>query len=181
MLLEAAGFDFDVHVPRVAEVRHAHETPSVMAQRLAREKARSIVSLYDGDICVLGADTLVVIDDDVLGKPRDTMHAVEMLTRLGGRVHHVLTGWAILLPGSERVIAGVGESAVRMRRISRDEAHGYVATGEPLDKAGAYAVQGIGARFVERIEGSRANVIGLPVETIGPRLEALGVTRACRA
>jgi septum formation protein len=179
-LLEEAGFDFDVHVPRIREVLLARESPDFMAQRLAREKAQSIAASYDSDSCVLGADTAVVLDSSLLGKPRDGMEAVEMLTRLSGRTHSVLTGYALVVPGSDRIVAGVVESRVRMRSISNDEAHSYVATGEPLDKAGSYALQGIGAKFVEALEGSRSNVIGLPLEAVVPRLESLGVVRTCR-
>jgi septum formation protein len=179
-LLEEAGFDFDVHVPRIREALQARESPDFMAQRLAREKAQSIAAGYGSDSCVLGADTSVVLDSALLGKPRDGMHAVEMLGRLSGRTHSVLTGYALVVPGSSQIVAGVVESRVRMRKISNDEAHSYVATGEPLDKAGSYALQGIGAKFVEAIEGSRSNVIGLPLEAIVPRLESLGVLRKCR-
>jgi septum formation protein len=179
-LLEEAGFDFDVHAPRVREVPLPNETPDFTAQRLAREKAQSIAAGYDGDSCVLGADTTVVLDSSSLGKPRDGMEAVEMLRRLSGRTHCVLTGYALVVPGSVRVVVGLVESRVRMREISIDEAHGYVATGEPLDKAGAYALQGIGEKFVEAVEGSRSNVIGLPIEAVVPRLEELGVVRTCR-
>jgi septum formation protein len=129
---------------------------------------------------VLGADRAVVLDSTLLGKPRDGMEAVEMLARLSGRTHSVLTGYALVVPGSDRIVAGVVESRVRMRSISNDEAHSYVATGEPLDKAGSYALQGIGAKFVEALEGSRSNVIGLPLEAVVPRLESLGVVRTCR-
>jgi septum formation protein len=179
-LLEEAGFDFDVHVPRIREVLLGRESPDFMAQRLAREKAQSIASSYESDSCVLGADTAVVLDSTLLGKPRDGMEAVEMLARLSGRTHSVLTGYALVVPGSDRIVAGVVESRVRMRSISNDEAHSYVATGEPLDKAGSYALQGIGAKFVEALEGSRSNVIGLPLEAVVPRLESLGVVRTCR-
>ena len=179
-LLEGAGFDFDVHVPRIREALLGRESPDFMAQRLAREKAQSIALSYESDSCVLGADTAVVLDSILLGKPRDGMEAVEMLTRLSGRTHSVLTGYALVVPGTERIVAGVVESRVRMRSISNDEAHSYVATGEPLDKAGSYALQGIGAKFVEALEGSRSNVIGLPLEAVVPRLESLGVVRTCR-
>jgi septum formation protein len=124
---------------------------------------------------VLGADTVVVIDGTLLGKPRDQAEAVEMLLRLAGRTHRVLTGFALYVPESQHTDAGVVESAVRMHTVDRATAERDAATGEPLDKAGAYAAQGDGGRFVAAISGSRANVIGLPVEELAPRLARLGV------
>jgi len=119
-----------------------------------------------------------VIDRVLLGKPRDRAEAVEMLLRLAGRTHRVLTGFALVVAGLAREESGVEESLVRMHAVDRATAESYAATGEPLDKAGAYAAQGAGGRFVAEIRGSRTNVIGLPLEALAPRLAALGVAPA---
>ncbi|MFQ5698850.1 MAG: Maf family protein [Myxococcota bacterium] len=177
-LLEDAGFEFEIRAPRIREALREGETPVLLAQRLAREKAHAIAARESEGACVLAADTVVVLDDALLGKPRSGSEAVEMLLRLAGRVHSVWTGWAIVIGGDPRVQAGVVESRVEMRELRPDEAHAYVATGEPLDKAGSYALQGIGGRFVAHVEGSRSNVIGLPLEVVCARLEALGVARS---
>lgn len=178
-LLEEAGFEFEIRVPRIREELRENENAVLFAQRLAREKAQAIATSRSTGACVLGADTVVVLDEMLLGKPRDARHAVEMLLRLAGRTHSVWTGWAIVIGGTEAVQAGVVESQVEMCDMRADEAHAYVATGEPLDKAGSYALQGIGGRFVASVKGSRSNVIGLPLEVVCRRLEALGVPRAC--
>jgi septum formation protein len=124
---------------------------------------------------VLGADTIVVAEGDVvLGKPRDDAHAVELLTRLVGRRHRVLTAVAVVWTGEERTISCVVESRVEMRPATRDELEAYVALGESRDKAGAYALQGAGRRFVVGVEGSRSNVIGLPLEETLELLEKAG-------
>jgi len=174
-LLRQAGFRFAIDAPDVDESARAGEPPESLAPRLALAKARAVAARAPRDACVLGADTVVVIDGALLGKPRDQAEAVEMLLRLAGRTHRVLTGFALVVPGLAREETGVEESAVRMHAIDRATAERYAATGEPLDKAGAYAAQGEGGRFVAEIQGSRANVIGLPLERLAPRLAALGV------
>lgn len=174
-LLREAGFAFSIAAPDVDESVLPGESPESLAQRLALAKARAVLPRVDGDACVLGADTVVVIDGELLGKPRDEKEAVEMLLRLAGRTHRVLTGFALLVPALGLEEAGIVESAVRMHAIDRATAERYAQTGEALDKAGAYAAQGEGGRFVADIRGSRANVIGLPVEALAPRLAELSV------
>jgi septum formation protein len=122
---------------------------------------------------VLGSDTVVVLDGDILGKPHDAAHALALLRRLAGRTHRVLTGVAVVAGARQRRLHV--ESRVTMRAASDDALRAYVATGEPLDKAGAYAVQGEGRRLVERVEGSETNVIGLPLEETLALLAELGV------
>ena len=124
---------------------------------------------------MLAADTLVVVDEDVLGKPRDPDEAVEMMLRIQGRTHRVLTGFAFVVRALGVVESEVVESVVRMHAVDRDTARAYARSGEPLDKAGAYAAQGEGGRFVAGISGSRSNVIGLPMEAVVARLARLGV------
>jgi nucleoside triphosphate pyrophosphatase len=174
-LLERAGFRFELAVPDVDESPRPGESPESLARRLALAKARAAAPRVAREACVLAADTIVAIDGEVLGKPRDRAEAVEMLLRLAGRTHRVLTGFALVVTALAHEESAVEESAVRMRAVARAEAERYAASGEPLDKAGAYAAQGEGGRFVAEIAGSRANVIGLPLEALAPRLALLGV------
>jgi septum formation protein len=178
-LLEEAGFRFDVEAPDVAEAPLPDEDPDACARRLALEKLEAVAPRAPADCCLLAADTVVALDGDSIGKPRDTEEAVEMLLRLSGRTHRVFTGFAVGARG-QRVHLGLEESRVRMRRFDREEARVYAETGEPLDKAGGYALQGVGGGLVEEIEGSRSNVIGLPLEAVVPVLDAFGVAR-CRS
>jgi septum formation protein len=185
-LLREACFEPRIVAPEVDETPRRAEPADALALRLALEKARAVAAGVSEPACVLAADTVVVIGDELLGKPQDAEDAARMLLRLAGRTHRVLTGFALVatgddLPAALRVQHGVEESRVTMRPVSAAEAREYAATGEPLDKAGAYAAQGIGARFVESIAGSRSNVIGLPLERVVPLLERLGVRPACRS
>ena len=164
-LLTRAGIDFQALPADIPEVRDPGEPPEVFAQRLAREKALAVARRVDGSARpVLGADTIVVLGDQVLGKPRDEPHAVELLSQLVGRRHAVITGVAIANSDTLAVSETAVLSWVSMRTASHQEIAEYAATGESLDKAGAYALQGEGRRFVESVEGSESNVIGLPME-----------------
>ena len=173
-LLSRAGVRFEVRPAHIPEERGPGEQPASFARRLARDKALAVARELPADASrlVLGADTIVVTDSQVLGKPRDPDHAVELLRQLVGRDHRVITAVAVVAPGGGPVQDAVVESTVRMRDATVDELRAYVATGESLDKAGAYALQGEGRRFVERVTGSETNVIGLPVE------ETLGLLRS---
>jgi septum formation protein len=173
-LLSEAGYAFVVHAPATDETALPGETPRATVERLAREKARDVAHARGcGGELILAADTVVVIDGETLGKPSDADEAARMLLSLAGRTHSVLTGLCLLSDTHEEV--HVEESQVRMRSIPPDEALAYAHGGEPLDKAGSYALQGEGARFVAAVVGSRSNVIGLPLEALGPRLRALGL------
>lgn len=165
-LLTRAGLSFEVWPSGVEETPLPGEAPRALAERLAREKALDVARALGPrpSRLVLGADTLVVLEGDVLGKPRDPEHAVTLLRRLLGRRHRVITGVALVESAELRVRALSVESHVTMRAAEEPEVRAYVATGEPLDKAGAYAAQGEGRRFVLGIEGSESNVIGLPLE-----------------
>jgi septum formation protein len=178
MLLAQAGLDFEIVAPDIAETVRPDEAPNDMVERLSAEKARHVSSqLAKGPRrIVLGSDTAVVLDGAILGKPRDPDDALAMLTRLCGRRHCVVTGVALIETdtGRERVLSV--ESQVSMRAADPAELRAYVATGESLDKAGAYALQGEGRRFVEAVEGSETNVIGLPVDETLALLEELGLT-----
>lgn len=165
-LLGAAGIDFEILPAEIAEQREPGESPRDFVRRLAAEKAEAVCARVgsEGRKLVLGADTIVVIDEDVLGKPVDEAHANELLGRLLGRSHRVITGVAIVDSATGARFEAQVESEVRMRGASAAEREAYVSSGEPLDKAGAYAVQGEGRRFVERVVGSETNVIGLPMD-----------------
>jgi septum formation protein len=157
----------EVIPPDVDEREQPGEPPAAMAVRLAREKALAVARRLGAGTprWVLGADTIVVLEDRVLGKPADAADARRMLGRLTGRWHRVVTGVAVVHSGSERSWTLAVTSEVRMRAASPEEIEAYVATGEPLDKAGSYGIQGEGGRrFVSRVEGSESNVMGLPVE-----------------
>ena len=166
-LLARAGVAFEVLAADIDESTRDGEEPAAFALRLAREKARAVATRVGATPrrVVLGADPIVVIDGDVLGKPVDPEDAVRLLGRLVGREHRVYTAVAVLASDRlEQAATCVVASRVAMRAAGEAEIRRYVATGEPLDKAGAYAAQGEGRRFIERIEGSETNVIGLPIE-----------------
>jgi septum formation protein len=166
-LLTRAGVPFEAVPAEIDEARRAGEAPRALVLRLAREKAEAVARRLPASPArlVLGADTIVVLGDDVLGKPADEADAVKLLARLVGREHVVLTGVAVVASGGAAgARAACVESVVCMRAADEAEIRAYVATGEPLDKAGAYAAQGEGRRFVTAIRGSETNVIGLPVE-----------------
>jgi len=165
-LLTAAGFTFRVRPVEIDEQPRAGEAPEVYVVRLAREKAAASAEVtgHAPDEIVLAADTSVVIDDEILGKPVDDDDARRMLGLLSGREHAVLTGVAIRRNGRE--FTGVASSRVRFLELTKDEIEWYIASGEPRDKAGAYAVQGLASRFVDAIAGSYSNVVGLPVSLV---------------
>jgi septum formation protein len=177
-LLVAAGFAFEVAAPDIDERALPGERAEAHARRLALEKARVVAERAPREACVLAADTIVVVDADVLGKPRDVDEAVEMLLRIQGRAHRVLTAYALVVRALATEEQGLVESEVHMHAVDRARALAYARSGEPMDKAGAYAAQGEGGRFVAEIRGSRSNVIGLPMEAVVPRLARLGVEPA---
>lgn len=176
-LLLRAGVRFRVVVPKTDESELEGEGPEEHVRRLALRKARAVAGGLPSGCRVLAADTVVVIDGDLLGKPRNPEDAVAMLLRLAGRTHLVYTGFALARsgPAQPEPCVGVEVSRVRMLALSESEARDYVRSGEPLDKAGAYALQGLGAGLVESVEGSRSNVIGLPMERVLPVLARHGV------
>jgi septum formation protein len=163
-ILAALGIPFEVAPADVPEILAAGESGRDAAARFAREKATAVASCHPDD-WVLTADTLVLLDGAILGKPRDDPDAIAMLRRLSGREHRVVTA-VHLRKGSAPGLEEVEESRVRIAPLGEEEIRWYVATGEPRDKAGAYAVQGLGARFVESVDGSFSNVMGLPARTV---------------
>ncbi len=170
-LLEMLAIPFRVVVPDVDESRHSGEAPEPYVRRVARAKAAA-VARRDRDALVLAADTSVVLDGELFGKPVDAADAVTMLGRLQGRTHHVLT--AVAVAGAARVEEALDVSAVTFRRMETRDLERYVATGEPLDKAGAYAIQGLGAPLVERVDGDFFGVMGLPLRLVLDLLARFG-------
>ena len=172
-LLQAAGISFRVQAANVDEAVQTGERSIDYVIRLAREKAAVVAELCQESAVVLGADTIVVIENELIGKPADEDDARRMLRMLSGKWHEVLTGVALITPREARTDAAT--TRVKFAPLSDDEIEWYVASGEPSDKAGAYAIQGLASRFVERIEGSYSNVVGLPVETVWRLLKEMGI------
>jgi septum formation protein len=208
-LLRNAGIPFEVQPTQIAEDPLPGEGARECAERLAREKALAVAQQRPHDV-VLGADTVVVIDGQILGKPADTADAVRMLRMLSGREHQVITGvclvssgrWAVARTEGQKgdpqglkptFVAGLGGTAeavpcpkpiletsasettlVTMSEITEDEIAAYIASGEPMDKAGAYAIQGIASRWIPRIDGDYSNVVGLPVALVWRMLKGAG-------
>ena len=178
-LLRNAGIEFRVHASSVEEGFRNGESATDCALRLAQEKAVSVSRLFCLDV-VLGADTLVVVDGIMLGKPSAAPEAAQMLRLLSGRTHEVVTGVCLVGPlNGERAVDRIVKTAaettrVSMTELSEQDIADYVATGEPMDKAGAYAIQGIAARWIPRIEGDYSNVVGLPVALVWKMLKEFG-------
>jgi septum formation protein len=167
-LLRAAGFEFSVRAAEVDETPREGEAPRDYVLRLAEEKARAVAA-DEGEI-VLAADTTVVLGSEIMGKPSDAADAVRILRALSGQRHEVITG--ICLRRGVRVARDFASTAVWFAELSDAEIADYVSSGEPMDKAGAYGIQGLASRFIDRIEGSYTNVVGLPVALTYRRLRA---------
>jgi septum formation protein len=162
-LLRLAGYVFTASHADLDETPYPGEAADIYVRRLAEAKAAAIAAGHPGTV-VLGADTTVVVDGDILGKPADAAEAAAMLTRLQGRAHEVFTGVAVSGPaGAESAVA---RTQVWFAAMTPAEITGYVATGEPMDKAGAYGIQGQASCYVTRIDGSHPNVMGLPVDVV---------------
>lgn len=171
-LLRDAGISFEVQPAHIVEDPLPYEDAQACAERLAREKALAIAQLRPGDT-ILGADTVVVVDGQMLGKPLDPTDAARMLRLLSGRTHQVITGVCVVVSGRWSVASET--TFVTMSEISEKEIADYIATGEPMDKAGAYAIQGIASRWIPRIEGDYSNVVGLPVALVLRMLKQAGL------
>jgi septum formation protein len=171
-LLDLIGIAHEVRPANIDETMRAGEAPRRHAERLAREKATRIAT-RDPDLITIGADTVVVINRKVLGKPRDMAEAVQMLSQLSGREHTVIT--AVAVARGKKLRSAIEEVRVKFRRLREDEIEAYVATGEPMDKAGAYGIQGYGATIVECIDGDYFAVMGLPLARLTALMRDLGV------
>ena len=187
VLLRNAGIPFVVQSTNIPEVPQPGEAPRAFAERMAREKALAVFRRRPNDF-VLGADTIVIVDGEILGKPRDSADAVRMLSMLSGRTHQVVTGVCLVGPrlrtrlrtDDQQPEAGIEDirsetTLVTMDPLGDDDIHSYVSTGEPTDKAGAYAIQGRASRWVSHIEGDYFNVVGLPVSLVCRMLRLRGV------
>jgi len=179
-LLKNAQLDVVIRKPNVDERARSRETPTQLVQRLSTEKAKAIAAELEGGSSagvIVAADTIVISPNSqqVLGKPRDEKQAIKMLSALSGKTHTVLTGYCLLGFGlsseAGKVVRRVVKSRVTMKTLSPDLIRGYVLTGEPMDKAGAYAAQGLGMCFIEKISGSYTNVVGLPISQVLDDLE----------
>ncbi len=162
-ILNFVGWEFEKHVADIDETERTGENPAYYVQRLAREKAEAVAVNFK-DAIVLGADTTVVLDDQIIGKPVDLDDARIMLKKLSGREHKVLTGVAMARGGVTKI--GLQITSVKFNEMNEEEIEFLVLHGEPLDKAGAYAVQAQAALFIEKIEGDYWNVVGLPINLV---------------
>lgn len=173
-LLARLAIPFTVVAADIAECPLCNETPHAYVRRLAQAKAQQVAQHFPTAI-VLGADTAVIIDQQILGKPTGEQDAKQMLSHLSGRLHQVITGLAVLQYGRRFCRLASVSTEVRFRRLSALEIEHYVATGEPFDKAGAYAIQGQAAAFVEKLNGCYSNVVGLPLQRTAELLRAAGL------
>ena len=179
MLLREGGYSFVTVKASVSEVLEERVVPEIGVRQLATRKAQVGMTHWlksggDTQDIVLGADTMVVLNDQILGKPTSPEEAVQMLQNLSGRTHEVLTGVS-LVSGSGRFVEDVVKTIVHFRHLEADEIMSYVVSGEPMDKAGAYGIQGEAGQFVTSIQGSLTNVIGLPMEYLTVQLKAWGI------
>lgn len=172
--LKQLGVSFRKAVPNVEERPFRGEAPRAFVRRMALEKARDVAKRRPRD-WVLAADTVVILDGHILGKPKDERHARRMLRRLSGRAHQVMSGMALVSQSAGRALSRVSLTQVRLREIGPDEIRWYVQTGEPADKAGAYAIQGKGGIFIKGITGSPSNVAGFPVEVFYELMQKAGL------
>jgi septum formation protein len=182
-LLRNAGIPFTLHPAHISEIPQAGESPRDYAERLAREKAQSVLRQQLGRV-VLGADTIVVVEGEILGKPRDEADALRMLRLLSGRTHQVITGVCLVGPArrtenqkrkTDFEDTRSETTLVSMTTLTDSDIHSYITTGEPLDKAGAYAIQGKASRWIPRVDGDYFNVVGLPVALVYRMLQEHGI------
>lgn len=174
-LLRQIGLDFEVHVSNYKETIDTRLTPHKLAQKLSLGKARDVATKHKNAL-ILAADTFVVFRGEILGKPKDTQDAKRMLWLLRGASHSILTGFTIIDTPSGKTVTKSIESTVYMKKLSQREIDAYVATGEPLDKAGAYGIQEKGSIFIEKIEGDYFNIVGLPIYSVITELKKFGIT-----
>jgi len=174
-LLEQAGLSFEVQVREVDESRRKGESPLALATRLARAKAEAVARTQTEHSLVLGADTIVVVGNQVLGKPRDAEDAIATLELLSGKEHEVITAFAMTqAPECERWAVRSVFTRVQFLELSRERIERYISSGEPFDNAGSYAIQGLGGALIERIDGSYSNVVGLPIVEVLECLARMG-------
>jgi len=174
-LMDLMGLRYEILVPEGEEIFDPALSPKELVQHLARQKGEDVAARVDGDALVIAADTVVALGHQVLGKPRDRADAIAMLTALSGKAHSVFTG--VCMFGQGKIVVESEETLVHMRPLSAAEIVAYVDSGEPMDKAGGYGIQGRASLFIPRIEGDYFNVMGFPVCRIGQMLsEQFGLT-----
>ncbi len=171
-MIRELGIEFEVIVPRVDEIHPACELPAELVVRLSLEKAVDVASQIEKKAVILAADTVVILGDTILGKPVDEADAMKMLQMLSANTHRVATGFAILNERTEVLHTEAVFTDVTFKSLERAEIEGYIKTGEPMDKAGAYAIQGKGSFMVKEINGSFTNVVGLPLDRVVDVLSA---------
>ncbi len=173
-ILESVGLKFDICVSGYEEDLGMKKEPRALARFLSRKKAEEVAYKYKNAI-IIAADTFIVFRDKLLGKPHTAKEATKMLTMLNGKAHSVITGFTVLDTGTRKRVSRSIETKVYFKKLTQKEIKAYVNTKEPLDKAGAYAIQGLGALFVEKIEGDFLNVVGLPLASLAETLKGFGV------
>lgn len=176
-LLRRAGFSFETRASHVDEIRHAGESVEEFTCRVARDKARAVAAFAQPDSLVLAADTVVVVDGQILGKPAGSDDAARMLRQIAGGTHRVITGLCLILAPDHVEALKPEVTLVTFVPLDEQEIRDYVQSGEPLDKAGAYGIQGLASKFVARIEGSYSNVVGLPIHLVYEILKPFCVRR----
>jgi septum formation protein len=171
-ILKKEGIDFEVIFPENIEEKNISADPASHVQELSRKKAESVAEKVDGSH-ILGADTIVVLNGEILGKPRDSEEAFKMLRKLSGKEHKVYTGISLIDKDKSKILSGYQLTKVKFNQLKDEEIKDYIETGEPLDKAGAYGIQGMGNFLVEKIEGDLDNVIGLPLKKLKELLKKI--------
>ncbi|WP_058485500.1 nucleoside triphosphate pyrophosphatase [Defluviitalea phaphyphila] len=175
MLLEQIGIPFNIIISNVEEIINSNISPSELVKSLSKQKAENVSNNLKGDFIVIGADTVVVYKGKILGKPKDKKEAFCMLSMLQGNIHEVYTGITIIRTKDKLIKTGVEKTEVYMRELSSDLINSYIETNEPMDKAGAYGIQGKGAVLIDKIHGDYNNVVGLPLNLLSKLLEEIGI------
>ena len=173
-ILGTTGLKFDICVSDYEEDLSMKKAPRALARFLSRKKAEEVAHKYKNAI-IIAADTFIVFKDKLLGKPHTAKEATRMLTMLSGKAHSVITGFTVLDTGSNKLVSRSIETKVYFKKMTQKEINAYVSTKEPLDKAGAYAIQGLGAALIEKIEGDFLNVVGLPLSALAKTLKGFGI------
>ena len=176
-LLESIGIQFEIIAPTSDESFLEKESPENYVLRLSSDKALSVSRNLDGNTLVIGADTIIVVDNKILGKPKDEEDAKIMLNKISGRAHYVLTAFSITKGEHEILHTHIVGTEVIVKTLEPQEREGYIKTGEPMDKAGAYGIQGFGAFMVKEVRGSYTNVVGLPLVEVTEALKKLGALK----
>lgn len=175
MLLEQLGLDFEVIASNIEEEIELGLSPQEVVKSLAYQKAKNVADGIYGDHLVIGADTIVVLNTEILGKPINEKDAYCMLKKISGQTHEVMTGICVINTADGSNLVECDISSIKLREINEEEIEVYLRSGEPLDKAGAYGIQGLASVFVEKIEGSYTGIVGLPVFVVDKMLKHYGV------